>query len=447
MRDKAFYSICFGLIILFGVFKVLVFPTTPPDFFENQVGEKSVFAGTIVEDPDVRESNQKLIVEVEAEEAETRMLVTVTSGEGFRYGDKVEFEGKLSKPENFITDTGKEFDYVNYLVKDGIFYLVNYPKVEVVSSGGGNKIKSLLFKIKNKFLEKINYAILGNEDLLMAGLILGEKASFSQEQRQEFIDTGTIHIVALSGYNITIVAEWIMKLFVFLPQIFSIWVGILSIFLFILMTGGASTAIRAGIMAVLALIARVTGRTYDITRALVLAATVMIIINPMILLYDVSFQLSFIATVAVIYVSPRIERYFQWVTKRFGLRDILSVTTAAYIFVLPFILYKMGNLSLVALPANFLVLPFIPFTMGLGFITGFVGLLFPFLSLLVGFVATLLLRYELGVIHLFSGLPFASFAIPNFPLMLTIIIYAYFVYKLFGRSIKKLFVQEKEITW
>jgi competence protein ComEC len=200
-------------------------------------------------------------------------------------------------------------------------------------------------------------------------------------------------------------------------------------------------------MAVLVLIARATGRTYDIGRALVLAATIMVVINPTILLYDVSFQLSFIATFAVIYVSPRIEKHFQWVTKKFGLRDVFAVTVSAYIFVLPFILYKMGNLSLVALPANFLVLPFIPITMGLGFLTGFIGLFFPFLSLFIGFVSTLFLRYELGVIHLFSNLPFASFAIPNFPLMLTIIIYAYFVYKLFGRNIKKLFVQEKEITW
>jgi ComEC/Rec2-related protein len=218
--------------------------------------------------------------------------------------------------------------------------------------------------------------------------------------------------------------------------------GIFSIFLFVLMTGASSTGVRAGIMAVLALVARATGRTYDIGRALLLAATIMIIINPMILLYDVSFQLSFIATIAVIYLSPRLEKHFMWVTKRFGLRDIICVTFSAYLFVLPFILYKMGNLSIVALPANILILLFIPITMLFGFITGFVGLFFPFLSLFFGFISSLLLSYELGVINFLSSLPFASLSISNFPLLLTILIYIYFIYKLFGKSIQRLFKKD-----
>jgi competence protein ComEC len=101
----------------------------------------------------------------------------------------------------------------------------------------------------------------------------------------------------------------------------------------------------------------------------------MVLLNPFVLVYDVSFQLSFIATVAVIFLAPRIEKYFLWITPRFGLRDIITVTCAAYVFVLPFILYKMGNLSLVALPANILILPLIPFTMFLGFMTGFAGII------------------------------------------------------------------------
>ncbi|MEK7588518.1 MAG: ComEC/Rec2 family competence protein [Patescibacteria group bacterium] len=438
-KDKIFYLICFSLILIFGVLKVLIFPISPPTFFENQVGENVALFGFVIDEPEQKENNQKLLVEIKEGREKTKVLLTVGSSFNFRYGDEISFSGKLEKPENFITDTGKEFDYINYLAKDGIFYLVKYAKVEVISTDNGNPLKRYLFSFKQNFLDKINYAILGEENLLMGGLILGEKATFSQELRQEFVDTGTIHVVALSGYNITIVAEWFMKLFSFLPQTFAISSGALSIILFVLMTGGSSTGIRAGIMSILALIARATGRTYDVSRALVFAATIMIIINPMILLYDVSFQLSFIATIAVIYLSPRLEKYFMWVTKRFGLRDIVSVTFSAYIFVLPFILYKMGNLSMVALPANILILPFIPITMLFGFITGFVGLFFPFLSLFFGFISSLLLSYELGVIHFLSSLSFASFSIPNFPLTLTIAIYIYFIYKLFGRNIKKLF--------
>ena len=166
----------------------------------------------------------------------------------------------------------------------------------------------------------------------------------------------------------------------------------------------------------------------------------MILINPFILVYDVSFQLSFIATVAVIFVAPKVEKYFQWVTTKFKLRDIFSVTCAVYIFVLPFILYKMGNLSIVALPANILILPFIPWTMGLGFLTGLAGMISHILAAPVGFISELLLRYELGVISFFANLPFAAFSIANFPLILTLLTYTYFMYMLFGRSIKSFFV-------
>ena len=170
----------------------------------------------------------------------------------------------------------------------------------------------------------------------------------------------------------------------------------------------------------------------------------MVLVNPLILVFDVSFQLSFIATVAVIFFTPKIEKYFLWITPRFKLRDVISVTCAAYIFVLPFILYKMGNLSLVALPANALILPFIPFTMILGFLTGFAGIISYMLAVPFGFVSYLLLHYKLSVISFFSHLPFAALSIPDFPFLITLLIYVYFVYKLFGKSIKRFFLETQE---
>jgi uncharacterized membrane protein required for colicin V production len=102
----------------------------------------------------------------------------------------------------------------------------------------------------------------------------------------------------------------------------------------------------------------------------------------------------------------------------------------------------MGNFSLVALPANILILPFIPFTMLLGFTTGFLGLIWHLLSIPIGFVSYLFLHYELSVIEFFSNLPFAAFTFPNFPLILTLLIYVSFINMIFGKSIKKFFVEE-----
>ena len=406
-----------------------------------EVGQSASLSGKIIDEPEIKEKNQRFVVLL-GPDNKSKIILSTGFEEEYKYGDVINFYGKLEQPENFVTDQGKEFDYVNYLKKDGIFYLMKYPKIEIISRGEGNKIKAVLFSVKEKFLGVINSQIPEPDSLLMGGLILGEKAPFSQDFTQKFIDTGTIHVVALSGYNVTIVAEWIMKVFAFLPQHLGIGIGIFAILLFILMTGASSTAIRAGIMATLALIARATGRNYDVARALLLAGIVMILFNPFVLVFDVSFELSFLAAFAVIFLAPRIEKYFNWVTPKFGLRDIVSVTCAAYIFVLPFILYKMGNLSLTALPANVLILPFIPITMLFGFLTGILGSIWYIFAVPFALVSQGLLSYELFVINFFASLPFSSFTIKNFPLIITIAIYAYFIYRLFGRSIKKFFTEE-----
>jgi competence protein ComEC len=430
----------FVLVFCLGILRFQMVDIPAPNIFESQVGQKISLSGEIIDEPNIGENNQKLTVEARNGENKTEILLSTNLEEGYKYGDEINFSGKLAKPENFITDQGKEFDYINYLRQGGILYVMNYPKIEIVSRGNGNMVQNALFFAKEKFLEKMNFAITRPESLLMGGLILGERSSFNQAFRQSFVNTGTIHIVALSGYNVTIVAEWFMKLFAFLPKNLGIGMGILAILLFIVMTGGSSTAIRAGLMATLALVARATGRNYDVARALILAGVFMIILNPFLLVYDVSFQLSFLATVAVIFLAPRIEKYFLWVPARFELRDIVSITVAAYIFVFPFILYQMGNFSLVALPANVLILPFIPLTMMLGFLTGLAGLIYYALAAPFGYISYLFLHYELGVINFFSNLPFAAFSFPDFPFFLTTAIYTYFIYRLFGRNIKNFFI-------
>jgi competence protein ComEC len=416
----------------------------------DKMGQKISLSGEIIDEPNVGENSQKLTVSVTPQglaldslkarpSPAASILLSVGLDEDYKYGDEINFSGVLKKPENFMTDQGKEFDYINYLRKDGIFYVMSYPKIEIVSHGNGNWIKSALFFAKEKFLEKANFAIPSPESLLMSGLIFGEKSDFSQTLRQSFVNTGMIHLVTLSGYKVTMVAGWLMKLFAFLPKNLGLGMGILAIFLFLIMTGGSSTAIRAGIMAVLALFARATGRNYDVARALILTGVIMILLNPFVLVYDVSFQLSFIGTIAIIFLAPRMEKYFWWATSRFGLRDIITMTAAIYIFVFPFILYKMGSFSLVTLPANILILPLVPLTMLLIFLTGLVGLIWYVPAVPLGYISYLFLHYELGVVNFFSQLPLAAFSFSNFPLFLTIIIYAYFTYRLFGRSIKSFF--------
>jgi competence protein ComEC len=428
-NKKVLIGVLFVTIFLFvGIWRFGVSERQYPSYLENNLLQKVTLEGVVIDEVEKREFNLKAIIEVKNKKEKTNILLSLPFGTEASYGDRLRISGKLEKPENFTTPQGKLFDYISYLKKDNILYIIKNPQVEILAHSEASIIKEKLFKFKNLFLSRIEYAVPSPENLLLGGLILGERASFGEAMRQKFIDTGTIHIIALSGYNVTIIAEWIIDFFKFLPSVFAFYLGVLGIVLFVVMSGLQATAIRAGIMAILALVARAYGKDYQVGRALVLAGLLMVLFNPYVLVYDVSFQLSFIATVAVIYIAPLMNKYFLWVPEKFGLRDVVSVTFSAYIFVLPFVIYKMGNLSLVSLPANILILPFIPPTMVLGFFTGFVGLFWKILALPSGFIAYILLHYELWVIEIFSKFPLASLTIPDMHISIMILCYLSFLY-------------------
>jgi competence protein ComEC len=206
------------------------------------------------------------------------------------------------------------------------------------------------------------------------------------------------------------------------------------------MVGAGSTILRASTMALIALFARLTGRNYDVVRALLFAGFFMVLWNPMILVFDISFQLSFLATIGLIFMSPVFQEKFKFLPERFGLRDIAASTIGVQLFVLPFILYKMGNLSLVAPITNILVLPFIPVTMLLGFLATSLSFISHVIAFPFSFLVHVLLSFEIFIIELFSKLPFSSLELKYFPLVLVIIFYAFVSYKLWK------FYQKKNLT-
>jgi competence protein ComEC len=164
-------------------------------------------------------------------------------------------------------------------------------------------------------------------------------------------------------------------------------------------------------MGVLVLLAQREGRLSDPRNALVLTGALMIFISPRILRYDIGFQLSFAATIGLIYAAPLIKRYFEKLPSFFNFRETFVMTLSAQFFVLPLLLYYFKNLSLVSLPANIIVLPLIPFAMLLGALTGVAGLILPFLGRLVGYFAWLVSAFELGVIKLFAKPSWAAVSV------------------------------------
>src|SRR3989344_1278281 len=413
------FVLTFGL----GVWRFYISDIKLPPSLEEKIESRVKFEDLIINEPDQRENNTKLTVELQKG---IRVLITTDLYPEFKYGDYIKFNGTCKKPINFTTDVGKEFDYINYLAKDKIYYQVFYPEIEIISSGGGNFIKSNLFNLKHSFLNKINKLIPAPESSLLGGLLLGTKQALGGELQDDFIKVGIIHIVVLSGYNVTIVAESLMRFFKsFLRKTVATSLGVISIVLFAIITGAGATIIRASIMAILVLLARATGRTYDIIRALLLAGFLMLIHNPWILVFDISFELSFLATIGLIYLTPRIVEYVQFLPKTLDLRGIFSATIAVQFFVLPFILYKMGTLSLVAPIVNLLILPLIPLTMLVGFLTGVLGFIISVLSVPFAWISYLLLHLEISLAQIFANFSFASMTVKSFPLILVVLIYLF----------------------
>lgn len=371
------------------------------------LGSKVNFKGIICDEPSQRQNSQGLCFQ--PDDSADKILLSAAKSPQRMYGDRISITGKLESPKNFVAyENGPEFDYISYLAKDDIRYVMNRPKISVAGSNAGNRLIAGLIWIKSAFMARIEVALSEPQAALMGGLLLGTKGALPQEVNDNFKRSGLTHILVLSGSNVTVVAESLARVFSFLPPAIGQVAGAFSIILFALMTGASSTTVRATVMALIGLLARAMGRRYDVVRALVISAVVMLIQNPRILAFDISFQLSFLATIAVIFVSPLVKGRLSFVPEFFGMREILSMTLATQLFTFPFIFFKMGEISIIALIPNLLVLPVVPYAMLGGFIVGMLGFIHPVLAIPFAIITNLMLVYMLKITVLFSSFPFAT---------------------------------------
>ena len=403
---------------------------------EESLGQKVEISGVITEEPSRRENSIRLILK--PENSSEKILITSERASIFNYGDLISVKGVLKSPKNFITDKNREFDYINYLSKDEIFYSMLFPEIKILASGHGNLIKTKLFSIKKALISKVDEIIPSPESEYLSGLIFGVKESLGKSLEEDFRKVGLIHVVVLSGYNVTIVADSILKFLSFLPVYVGRSLSIISIIFFAIMTGASATTVRASIMALIVVLGKIYGRRYDITRSLFITGFLMVLHNPKILIHDSAFQLSFLATFGLIHLSPVVKEKLKFIPETFQLRELMSATIATQIFVLPLLLNKIGEISLIAPISNILVLPLIPLTMFFGFITSVLGLVSNFLGFIPGFVSFILLNYQIKIVELFGSLPFSSVGVKSFSFYLVILTYLFmFFYIKWARCQKK----------
>lgn len=364
--------------------------------YQGILKTKQQMEAVIVADVDVRPDRQMLTVLPPGHHQ--NILVTTSKYRHYSYGDQLLLTGKLAEPK-----TSDDFDYKAYLLRWNTYALMSYPKIIVLKTGQGHWWVRGLLGVKYAFIKQASKVLPEVESNLLLGILIGARKALPDEVVNNFNATGVSHVIAISGYNISIIISALAFLDRYIGRRANFWLNLAVVAGFVVMSGASASVNRAALMGGLVLLSSRAGRLYAITPALCLAAALMLVFNPRILYWDASFQLSFLATGGVVYLAPLLEDLTASWPGLFGVKSIITTTMSAIIATLPFMLYQFGRLSIVAPLVNVLVLPLVPTTMLFGFLAGI-----PFLGFGFGLVAHWLLRYMLAITAYFAHLKYAS---------------------------------------
>jgi len=415
----------------------------------NDSEETISFTGIIVREPDIRSNNIKLTIE--PEEIKGKILVTTGRYPEYKYGDRLKIIGELKTPAVFAASKEaslapserEDFNYQDYLKKEGIYSVIYWPQIESLGEetgrGWASAIYGRILFFKNKLRESVYSSLSPPQSSILGAMILGDKSRMSNVLKEKLNIAGVRHITAVSGMHIVILSGILMSLLLGL----GLWRGqafyfsIILISLFIIMTGLQLSSIRAGIMGGLFLLGQKIGRKSVSSRSIVMAAALMLAINPLLLLNDVGFQLSFLAVMGIIYLAPIFKNWLRFIPQKFtALKKIMAMTFAAQIFTLPILVYNFGRISLVAPLTNVLILPFVYWIMIFGFIFGLVGIIWSFLGWVLSLPCLLLLTYVVKIVDFFSR-PWAAKTIENvhwFWLIISYLILGFLTWRLNKRE-------------
>jgi len=357
-------------------------------------GRKQTIYGIIV-GAEQRLETQKIILQIHGQDA----LVQIATQRypEFAYGDLVEVIGAIQPIEG---------EWADYFMKEGIAGLMGFPKINLISKNNGSSVKAGLLRIKSFFVASYKKIFTFEQATFLSGLTLGETAEFGDEFKEKLRATGTSHLVALSGYNITMIIQLIFSALGgwWLTKKFSFSISTFLVVAFVVMTGAEASVVRAAIMAFILLLAERIGRLDYVRNSMAAAALAMVVYNPRVLVFDIGFQLSFAALIGIVYLKPWLERlpvlrgkagFGKW-------RENLRTTTAAQIAVLPLLLYHFSYFSPIGLITNVLILPAVPYAMMMGFALAPAAALFQPLAWLFGLPVNFILSYILWIIDLFS---------------------------------------------
>jgi competence protein ComEC len=373
--------------------------------------------GVVDREPERRDSSQQLTLRVDSvrdgdawRPLAGKVLITARPFPRFEYGDRLEVAANLDSPPVF-----ESFDYRRYLALRGIASTAAFPEVTRLGAGSGSRLTEALIDFRNRLGDALSAALPEPEAALSRGMLLGQRTSIPEDLNDDFNRAGISHLIAISGSNVTIVAEVVVaSLAWLLGRRRAVLAAMLFIGGFVLLVGASPSVLRAGIMGGLLLGAVVAGRPGSALTAVAVAAAVLTAWQPLAVL-DVSFQLSFAATLGLILIEPHLRARLNdltsvnaWVRLPAFAVETISVTTAASLAVFPITAANFERVSLIAIPANIVAVPLFTSTLVLSAVASAFGLLSPVAGHLAGVFAYVPLRLLIETARFFASLPLAS---------------------------------------
>jgi competence protein ComEC len=396
-----------------------------------------LIAGTLVQPPDYRDTYTDL--RLQASQVDTGLdqfkvsglvLARVGPNQTYRYGDNLRLRGRLlTPPEN------EDFSYRDYLAREGILSYMSSAEATLLPGTTANPILAAIYCLRDASLGNVYRLFLDPEASLLAGILLGVDSGLPARLEQAFIDTGTAHIIAISGFNIAILAGVFTWLFgrLFGPRLGAL-LALPGIFFYTVLVGGGPSVFRAAFMGALSIFALQAGRRQDGLTALAFTAAFLAFFTPL-SLWDVGFQLSFFATLGLIlYGGPFQSAAERFISRHFPASDaqklatllgeFVLLTLAAQLTTLPIVAYQFQQISLISFIANPFILPAQPLVMILGGLAVFISLFVYPLGQLAAWIAWPLTAYTVRVVELFDSVPHGVIYLGGFSLAFVILFYA-----------------------
>jgi competence protein ComEC len=417
-------SLC--LIALFG--GAFRFQSSQPTVNENCLqfyNDQEIVAikGMVSADPEVgdktiqlRLSATEIKLEQEWQDVSGAALLFVPRYPAYNYGDVLVVSGRLETPPQL-----DDFDYRGYLAHQGIYSTMSYPEIEVLETGKGFKPLAWVYSARDHLSQSLAKVLPEPQASLAQAIVLGTRGNIPSSVNADFSRTGTAHLLAISGLHLSILAGILLSAGIWLfgrRRYIYIWLALGTIWLYAVITGMHPPVVRGATMASLFLTAELLGRQRSAITSLAFAAAIMVGISPQVL-WSASFQMSFMAMVGLILVTP----FFQAMGRKAvnatlgedrlavpianTITDSFSVSLGAVIGIWPLVAYYFGIISFVGPPATFLSLPALPGIITTGALAGGLGLIAQPVAQVIGWLAWLPLSYLLVVVKALATIPSA----------------------------------------